>query len=584
MKKRLNKINRIFKLLTLSIRARIIMGFSIVLLLVVAMTGVIFYQMNAISENDQGIADLSLPAMIEATTMNNEMLHINKKVNEASNATNVSSIEEIQEEIDISIKRLEKNRVEIEPLIEALDNEEIKQQYFGYVQQWTTYKSRAHSIVELALAGDQIGAEQEVLESIEYFDSANSSLLAIVDSTKERIEASVNQSVQLNESGISWVFIISCLVLLFTIGVIFLTIRFIIKPIAKISEQVETVAKGDFTAKPLPVQTNDELGKLTSDFNAMTASMKALMKEVIINARYVSKTSDQVVTHTEETKSGVAEVAQSISEVSTDTIEQLESMEHLKGYMKDITDHIGEVSDKIQIVTGLAATSKDKANIGKENMAIMINKVNQVEERVYMSVKQMNKLDSKFNEMEKIIAVIQGFSSQTNLLALNAAIEAERAGEAGKGFAVVASEVRKLAGQSEASTKQIEQLIQDLQNNTKETAFTLENTNQITMDSKQFVTNSSQSFDEIVEATTAVDQQIHAVLTNVKQVTIRAEKVTEVIKEISEVANQTTINTETVAGVSEEASAAMEEVSTSLSRLAEMSGKLQQSVSKFIVE
>jgi len=61
---------------------------------------------------------------------------------------------------------------------------------------------------------------------------------------------------------------------------------------------------------------------------------------------------------------------------------------------------------------------------------------------------------------------ISQIAFQTNILSLNAAVEAATAGEAGKGFAVVAQEVRNLANKSADVAKNIEGLMEILQEKT----------------------------------------------------------------------------------------------------------------------
>lgn len=103
----------------------------------------------------------------------------------------------------------------------------------------------------------------------------------------------------------------------------------------------------------------------------------------------------------------------------------------------------------------------------KDNVHSTDNSMDKLRQLMKKETEQMNILQTRSKEIEKIVQVIHEIAAQTNLLSLNASIEASRAGEQGRGFSVVAEEVRKLAIYTEESIEDIrektEAIISDIE-------------------------------------------------------------------------------------------------------------------------
>ncbi len=165
----------------------------------------------------------------------------------------------------------------------------------------------------------------------------------------------------------------------------------------------------------------------------------------------------------------------------------------------ELSEWEGVVADNVEKVE---TTSKDLLDKSKENERLLndlhtIN--NQVSESMQATTDIAQKLSEAVQEIGVTLQMISDISSSTNLLALNASIEAARVGEAGKGFAVVATEVGNLANSTQDSLKEVELVIERVQNNVKEITMQVEENSSKLGTQNEYFANVFKSMQDMTE-------------------------------------------------------------------------------------
>lgn len=360
----------------------------------------------------------------------------------------------------------------------------------------------------------------------------------------------------------------------------YFTIRSIIKPLKNLREKAITVSNGDLTAE-INVETNDDIGQLGNAFNEMQSSLRRLVEKVDVNAEQVAASSEQLTASAEQTSKATEQVAEAIQEVASSAEKQTTRVEENANAVEEISLGISTIASSSLKVSELSRSTTVQAEEGGQAVTNTVNQMHSIQESVLKSNEMIKSLYNRSQQVSSILDVITGIADQTNLLSLNAAIEAARAGEHGKGFAVVADEVRKLAEQSQQSAKEIYQIIQDIQLDTKNSVNTMVHVTEDVHTGVEIANTSLEKFKLILQSTREITPQMEEVSATAQQISSRIQEVANTATDLASLAKGNAAASEGVAASTEEQLASMEEISASAQALSSMAEELKELIAVF---
>ena len=309
------------------------------------------------------------------------------------------------------------------------------------------------------------------------------------------------------------------------------------RPIVSIRDTTIKVADGDLTQKA-EVMSRDELGELAETVNRMVRDLSGTLHNVSEASSAVASASSEISASSEQMAAGSQEQSSQATEVAS--------------AVEEMTKTIVENSRNASATADTAKRAREIAYGGGQVVDETITGMKRIAEVVKSSAETVKALGKSSDQIGEIISVIDDIADQTNLLALNAAIEAARAGEQGRGFAVVADEVRKLAERTSKATKEIAQMIKQIQSETKGAVESMnEGTTQVDNGIK-LADKAGTSLKEIVSAVQQVTDMVNQIAAASEQQSSASEQISKNVEAISSVTRETASATQQIAKAAED--------------------------------
>ena len=246
---------------------------------------------------------------------------------------------------------------------------------------------------------------------------------------------------------------------------------------------------------------------------------------------------------------------------------QSEAAASIASAVEELSHGIAEVAESTRHVRTLSEESGNLSSQSNDALSAFTEEMQRIAEIVRNSAHAIDRLGQEIGHISNIVSVISEVADQTNLLALNAAIEAARAGEQGRGFAVVADEVKKLAERTGASTREIGNVVQRIQESARESVTAMH--------------GSAERFDEGLAKVDQANAAMVQILGSVQNIALLINNIAHGIGEESAASQEIARNVENVAQMAEENTAISQATAGAARQMQTVAAGLHASVSRF---
>ena len=437
----------------MKISRKLLLGFSILMAVAVAIAAVGVMNLLSINEQDLLMYEKMTVPIAQFSQVATSFQRVRVELRDMIMESDPAKIAEQEEAVGLRRAEINENADAYKSAILEQDEQDA---YDEFMATRNVFVGFMDQIIQLA-RGNKDAEAYALLKSDACYKAEMAEQEAILNLVEIKRAYAADQSKENNSlanSAIMTVGIALVIGLVLAILIALYISRLISGSLKKIAFAAEGIADGNLTVG-IDIDAKDEIGNLASSCHRMTENLNEVLGGIFAASEQVSSGAKQLADSSIALSQGASEQASSIEEL-TASLEQISSQTQLN-------------AQNASQANKLASMAQGNAEQGNRQMQEML--------------RAMEEINQSSASISKIIKVIDDIAFQTNILALNAAVEAARAGQHGKGFAVVAEEVRNLAAKSASAAKEttdmIEGSIRKVEAGTKLAVHTAEALNQI---------------------------------------------------------------------------------------------------------
>ncbi|WP_122664753.1 methyl-accepting chemotaxis protein [Pseudomonas viridiflava] len=358
---------------------------------------------------------------------------------------------------------------------------------------WPAYQEVVQKYLTLIKAGDVESARTVLFGDLQKkYRVVMDELTIMIDSNNRQIGEGAVEAEVMETSAKTALYTGITLAFIAALGLGLFISRLISRPIATAVTSAQRIANGDLT-QHIVSTGRDEAGQLLGALSDMQTSLKTTIQQIASASDQLASAAEELTAVTDNGSRGLVRQNDEIQQAATAVTE--------------MTSAVEEVARNAVSTSEASRSTSLQATEGRNKAREAVTAINNATTEIAASTTMVEDLAVQVRDIGKVLDVIRGIAEQTNLLALNAAIEAARAGEQGRGFAVVADEVRALAARTQASTGEIEGMINSVQTSADQAVRAMGKSQSLVNDTQGLAQASGEALEQIAEGISQINER-----------------------------------------------------------------------------